>query len=123
MNKFLLVSAFLLSGWSLLSAQQITLSETTVDLGRIAFGNKAQTTIDIKNTGDKPLIINNVSSACDCVRPTWSKEAIAPGSTTKMTIEYTKSNIEGAFNQTVTISSNAISEGRKIFRIKGIIEK
>lgn len=39
-----------------------------------------------------------------------------------MTVEYTTTSKAGAFNKTVTISSNAVTEGRKIFRIKGVVE-
>lgn len=123
MYKFLLLSAFLLSGLTYSSAQQIQLSNATVDLGNISIGEKAMTTIDIKNIGDKPLLLNNVSSACDCLKITWSNSPIAAGNSATITVEYTKTAIEGAFNQSVIISSNAVDENRKIIRIKGFVQK
>ncbi len=123
MKKLLLASAFLVSGLTLLSAQEIELSESNVDLGNVSFGGKAITTVQIKNTGDKPLIISDAKASCGCTVPTWPKEPIAPGKSAAMTVEYKTTSKAGAFNKTVTISSNAVTEGRKIFRIKGIVDQ
>ncbi|MFV0304513.1 MAG: DUF1573 domain-containing protein [Moheibacter sp.] len=122
MKKLLLAGAFLVGGIGLLSAQEIEISESNVDLGNIAFGGKAVTTVQIKNTGDKPLIISDAKASCGCTVPKWPKEPIAPGKTADMTVEYTTTKKAGAFNKTVTINSNAVTEGRKIFRIKGIVD-
>jgi len=121
MKNLLMLGAFLAGGIGLLSAQEIELSESNVDLGNVEYGGKAVTTVDIKNTGDKPLIISNAKASCGCTVPTWPKEPIAPGKSAKMTVEYKTTTKSGAFNKTVTISSNAITEGRKIFRIKGVV--
>lgn len=121
MKKLLLTSAFLLSGIAFMSAQEIELSESNVDLGNIQFNGKAVTTVQIKNTGDKPLIISDAKASCGCTVPTWPKDPIAPGKSAPMTVEYTTTSRAGAFNKTVTVNSNAVTEGRKIFRIKGVV--
>lgn len=122
MKKLLLAGAFFVGGIALLSAQEIELSESNVDLGNIKFGGKAITTVKIKNTGDKPLIISDAKASCGCTVPKYPKDPIAPGKSAEMTVEYTTTTRAGAFNKTVTINSNAITEGRKIFRIKGEVE-
>lgn len=121
MKKLLLTSAFLLSGIAFMSAQEIELSESNVDLGNIQFNGKAVTTVQVKNTGDKPLIISDAKASCGCTVPTWPKDPIAPGKSAPMTVEYTTTSRAGAFNKTVTVNSNAVTEGRKIFRIKGVV--
>lgn len=121
MKKLLFIGAFAVAGFSFLNAQEIELSESTVDLGNIALGGKAITTVSIKNTGDKPLIISDAKASCGCTVPSWPKEPIAPGKSANMTVEYTTTSKAGAFNKTVTINSNAVTEGRKIFRIKGVV--
>lgn len=122
MKKLLLAGVFLLGGIALMSAQEIELSESNVDLGNIEFGGKAITTVQIKNTGDKPLIISDVKASCGCTVPEWPKAPIAPGNSADMTVEYTTTRKAGPFNRTLTINSNAQTEARKIFRIKGIVE-
>jgi len=123
MKNLMMIGAFLVGGIGLLSAQEIELSESNVDLGNIKFAGKAITTVQIKNTGDKPLIISDAKASCGCTVPTWPKEPIAPGKTADMTVEYKTTSKAGVFNKTVTISSNAVTEGRKIFRIKGVVEQ
>lgn len=121
MKKLLFIGAFAFVGLGFLSAQEIELSESTVDLGEVKFGGKAVATVLIKNTGDKPLIISEAKASCGCTVPKWPKDPIAPGKSAEMTVEYTTTSKAGAFNKTVTINSNAVTEGRKIFRIKGVV--
>lgn len=122
MKKLLFIGAFAFVGFSFLSAQEIELSESTVDLGNVKLGGKAIATVQVKNTGNKPLIISEAKASCGCTVPKYPKEPIAPGKSAEMTVEYTTTSKAGAFNKTVTISSNAVTEGRKIFRIKGVVE-
>lgn len=122
MKKLFLMGAFLVGGFGLLTAQEIEISESNVDLGNIKFGGKALATVQIKNTGDKPLIISEAKATCGCTVPKWPKDPIAPGKSAPMTVEYTTTSKAGAFNKTVTLSSNAVTEGRKIFRIKGVVD-
>ncbi|MET3732350.1 DUF1573 domain-containing protein [Moheibacter stercoris] len=121
MKKLFMIGAFLIGGFSLSLAQEIELSESNVDLGNIAYGGKAVTTIQVKNTGTKPLVISKADASCGCTVPKVPKDPIMPGKSADMTIEYTTTTKPGAFNKTVTINSNAITEGRKIFRIKGVV--
>lgn len=122
MKKLLLAGVFLLGGIALMSAQEIELSESNVDLGNIEFGGKAITTVQVKNTGDKPLILSDVKASCGCTVPEWPKAPIAPGSSADMTVQYTTTRKAGPFNRTLTINSNAQTEARKIFRIKGVVQ-
>ncbi len=122
MKNLFLMGAFLVGGIGLLTAQEIEISESNVDLGNIKFGGKAVATVQIKNTGDKPLIISEAKATCGCTVPKWPKDPIAPGKSAPMTVEYTTTSKAGAFNKTVTLSSNAVTEGRKIFRIKGVVD-
>lgn len=102
-----------------MNAQEIELSESNIDMGKINYAGKAVATIQVKNTGDKPLIISSANPSCGCTVPSYPKEPIAPGNSAPMTIEYTTTTKPGAFSKTVTINSNAITEGRKILRFKG----
>lgn len=121
MRKIILAGAFLFSGLTVLSAQEIELSESIVDFGQLEYGKKVETTIQIKNTGDKPLIIESAKGGCSCTVPAWPKTPIAPGKSADMTVSYSKITTPGKFTQAVTITSNALTEGRKVFRIKGEI--
>lgn len=72
MKKLLLTGLFFVGGLALLNAQEIEISESNVDLGSIEYGGKAVTTVQIKNTGDKPLIISDARASCGCTVPKLS---------------------------------------------------
>lgn len=122
MKKILTIGALMLGTFGFLNAQEIEISESNVDLGTIKYGGKAITTVLIKNTGDKDLVISKAEASCGCTVPKWPTAPIKPGDSAEMTVEYTTTKKVGPFNKTVTIVSNAITEGRKIFRIKGVVE-
>lgn len=122
MKKILTIGALMLGTFGFLNAQEIEISESNVDLGTIKYGGKAVTTVLIKNTGDKDLVISKAEASCGCTVPKWPTAPIKPGDSAEMTVEYTTTKKAGPFNKTVTVVSNAITEGRKIFRIKGVVE-
>lgn len=59
------------------------------------------------NTGDAPLVIQNVSASCGCTTPEWTKQPIAAGAKGVVTAIYDPKNRPGAFNKTLTVFSNA----------------
>lgn len=65
MKKIFLATAFFIGGIALMNAQEIEISESNVDLGNIKYGGKAVSTVQIKNTGDKPLIISDAKALVD----------------------------------------------------------
>lgn len=72
----------------------------------------------VTNTGDNPLIIQNVVASCGCTTPEWTKMPIPPAGKGKVTAIYDPANRPGAFNKTLTVSSNAKPE-TTVLTIKG----
>ena len=70
------------------------------------------------NTGTAPLILNNVQASCGCTTPEWTRKPIAPGTKGFIKVSYNPRNRPGAFNKSITVSSNA-SNQRVLLRIKG----
>ena len=71
------------------------------------------------NTGDAPLIINEVKTSCGCTVPRYSKAPILPGESGELEIKYNTKKL-GAFTKTITVKSNA-EGGNKILKIKGTV--
>jgi len=65
------------------------------------------TTFKFKNTGNAPLILNNVRASCGCTTPKWTRDPIAPNGSGEITVSYDPKNRPGAFNKSVTVGSNA----------------
>lgn len=80
MKKILTFSLLLLTANSLVQAQEMTFSETKVNLGTIEEKNgDISHDFWFMNTGDKPLVIKNIITGCGCTSAEWSEEAYKPG--------------------------------------------
>lgn len=56
-----------------------TFDKMTHEFGVVLWKHPATATFQIKNDGDKPLVISNVTTSCGCTVADWTKEPIAPG--------------------------------------------
>lgn len=96
--------------------------ETTVmDYGLIEHNSDGNREFVLTNTGNAPLIISNAKGSCGCTVPSWSRDPLAPGETTKIGVKYATNRI-GKFTKTITLTTNA-SEKTKILTIKGEVKK
>jgi len=93
------------------------------DFGSIPKETAVSTIFKIKNTGDKPLIINDAKASCGCTVPRKPEEPIMPGETGELEVTF-KSNPSQAgspMNKSVTITAN-IPGSQKVVTIKGQVE-
>ncbi|UCH13627.1 MAG: DUF1573 domain-containing protein [Bacteroidales bacterium] len=73
------------------------------------------------NTGNMPIIINNVKATCGCTTPEWTKEPVIPGQTGSIKVSFNPKGRPGPFSKSITISSNA--ERQKIvLKITGTVK-
>lgn len=94
--------------------------ETNIhDYGIVVQGGNGIYDFVFTNTGNAPLILNNVRSSCGCTIPEWPKEPIAPGETGLIKVKYNTNRI-GTINKSVTVYSNAPG-GPVVLRIKGTV--
>lgn len=83
--------------------------ETLQKLGDLSFQTPKTVVFQVKNTGNKPLILNEVQSSCGCVSVDFSTSPVAPGKTTDITAVY-DAKLMGTFYRELAIYSNASSE-------------
>ena len=102
-------------------AQTISFDKTTVEYGTVKFDSDGQRFVTVKNTGDKPLIINDVKAGCGCTTPKFSKEPILPGKTAQIQIGY-NTKLRGPFTKNIEVFSNDPKNERSVLYINGIIE-
>ncbi|RZN82236.1 MAG: DUF1573 domain-containing protein [Winogradskyella sp.] len=95
----------------------IAFESEIIDYGTVFQNENGEKIFKFKNTGDAPLIISKVKTSCGCTVPKYSKEAIAPGESGELTIQYDTKKL-GNFTKTITVMSNA-KDGNKILKIKG----
>ena len=90
------------------------------DFGTIEKEVPVSTIFKVKNTGNKPLILNDAKASCGCTVPRKPEEPIMPGETGELEVVFTsKKGQEGApFSKSVTVTAN-IPGSTKQVRIKG----
>lgn len=100
---------------------EITFEKEVHDYGTIEQYGDGSCEFTFKNTGTKPLIISRAKGSCGCTVPSWPKEPIAPGESSKITVKYDTKRV-GPINKSVTITSNATNAATKVIRIKGTVK-
>jgi hypothetical protein len=111
-----LVILSLTSAWSQPSMQ---LSATEHNFG--TFKEEAgKQTFDfiVTNTGNAPLVIQNIVASCGCTTPEWTKTPIPAGGKGKITAIYDPVNRPGQFNKTLSVYTNSKPE-IAVLSIKG----
>jgi hypothetical protein len=93
-------------------------SQTTLDFDRLIhdFGNvkpevENKTKFIVKNTGDKPLIIESVEASCGCTTPKKPEKPILPGKSDEIEVTF-KSNPGQSGDQSKTVTVIANTEER-----------
>ena len=89
----------------------ITFKTTEHNFGKFN-ENKEQTYVfKFKNTGDKPLVIEQAVASCGRTVPTYTQAPIAPGKSGEIKVVYNgKGKYAGEFKKLITIRSNASNE-------------
>lgn len=100
----------------------LEIKELNYDFGKIQEGNIASHDFIITNTGDQPLIINNVRASCGCTTPFWTKEPILPGKTGVVSAAYNSKNRPGMFKKSISVFTNAAEPVKTIY-IEGVVVK
>lgn len=121
MKKILfLASAFVLSLTVMAQPKAddvIKLNTEKHDFGKIKQNVPVIYFFEIKNTSDKPVVIENAWGSCGCTIPEVPKEPIMPGKTTKMKVQYSAASL-ATFDKDVYIKLAGI-EAPKVVKIKG----
>ena len=81
------------------------------NFGDILLGSGPVTcTFTLKNTGDKPAVIYNVTTTCGCTDVNWTKEPVRPGQSGKISVTY--SNDEGPypFDKSLTVYLSSVKK-------------
>ncbi|MDR9456528.1 MAG: DUF1573 domain-containing protein [Salegentibacter sp.] len=120
MKKLIAIAVFVLAGVGVATAQNTAKMEfktETIDYGEIKKGSDGVRVFEFTNTGNAPLVIENVTSSCGCTIPKKPEEAIMPGETGEIEVKYDTKRV-GPIRKTVTVYSNS-DVPTKALKIKG----
>lgn len=109
-NRILALFAFTFVGAVMALAQpRISSNKETHNFGQIEWKRPVTVEYTITNTGDKPLVLTNVTTSCACSVASWTKTPIAPGAKGTITASFDAKAL-GRFEKTIGIYSNAQPE-------------
>lgn len=92
----------------------------THDFGTIPYNKPASYEFSFSNTGDEPIIIQEVAPSCGCSVADFSKTPVKPGDSGKIKVTY-NSATKGPFTKSFVIKSNTKTP-IKTLTIKGNVE-
>lgn len=100
----------------------IKFEKSTHDFGHIKEEN-GPVSYEFKfvNDGKSPLVVQNVRPSCGCTTPDWTREPILPGKTGYIKAVFNPLHRPGAFNKSLTITTNANPAITRVY-IKGVVE-
>ena len=93
----------------------------THDFGEVPEGPLAEYDFEFKNTGKKPIVINDAHGSCGCTVPTWPHEPILPKQKAVIHVAYTTNGRPGPIMKEVTINSNA-KQQPMVLHIRGTVK-
>lgn len=99
----------------------MTFEEETIDYGVIEKGADGLRIFKFTNTGDAPLVIEDVKSTCGCTVPKKPSGPVAPGESSTIEVKYDTKRV-GPIRKTISVYSNA-SEPIKSLKIKGTVKE
>lgn len=90
-------------GWA---QPKATFDKKAHEFGVVLWKHPATATFTIKNDGDKPLVISNVTTSCGCTVADWTKAPIAPGATGTVSSTFDAKAL-GRFQKSIGVYCNA----------------
>ncbi len=105
---------------------QLEFENSRHDYGTIYLDDMPDTKMAIKfsNTGDEPLVLNNVRACCGTRVTQWPREPIAPGEEGTINIEFRLAPRPQRISRTVTVNYNNTERPTQTFRITGqVVER
>lgn len=103
------------------AAPRIATDKPLFDFGSIPQGKKLTHTFVIRNTGDAPLTIEQVTTSCGCTAAASSQRTLPPGGTSEIKATFDSTNFRGNVHKTVQVRSNDPKTPLYVLNLQGTI--
>lgn len=104
----------------IINTAEVEFERLYFDFGEVKIGEVKEQTLTFTNIGNRPLIIDDAISSCDCTEVTWTKSPVMPGQTGTITAIYTGKDL-GMISKRITVFSNA-SNDKIVLQLKGDVK-
>lgn len=90
-----------------------------VDLGAIPLGESREVRVEAVNRSDKPLVVLDAYTSCQCTRVVWDRKPVPPGGKSGFDVRFTAEQ-PGTFFKKIAVRHSA---GAKVvtFAIQGVV--
>lgn len=100
----------------------VKIPQNTHQFDTLKEGPAYKDTFLLINSGDAPLLINRVKTACRCLTPDWPQSAIKPGDTAKVKVTFFSDNRPGAFFKSIQVYTNISNAPLKMLYVDGYVK-
>lgn len=100
------ISTLLFVILSAVAQPRLSSNKETHNFGQIEWKRPVTVEYTITNTGNKPLVMSNITTSCACAVAEWTKTPIAPGAKGSVKVTFDAKAL-GRFDKSVGIYSNA----------------
>lgn len=124
MKKLLTLIAVTLISLAASAQAEIKFDKTTHNFGTFAETQPQTVTFSFTNTGDKPLIVQQVFTSCGCTVAEYTKTEVKPGEKGTVTATYNgKGQTLGTVRKVVTVRSNASNSIVRLYIEGNMVKK
>ena len=98
----------------------VELPEAEKDFGTIPLNEKREHVFKLVNTGNKPLVVYDVTTSCGCTKAEYGKEPVRPGDTLDLKVIYNAED-KGLFRKSLRVYCN-VEESPLKLTVVGTVE-
>jgi len=99
------------------------IDSTFQDLGNVKEGPEVGITFKFKNTGNKNLIIQNVTASCGCTVVEKPQQPFQPGETGTIKAKFTTEGHTGTNNKSIYVIANTKGTTSQELKFRIVVEK
>lgn len=122
MRKTGLLFAIVLLALSCSGNPQLTIEDQKYEAGNLLPKSKIEVWFILNNTGDAPLVIENIRSMCDCITIETAPDTIVPGSSDSIMVEYIAPEDSGKDESSLMVRTNTDPKNTKLTIVANVIE-
>ena len=95
----------------------VSIPSTEISMGDFPWQEEQTAVFTLKNTGDKPLVIQDAVTSCGCLHVSFTQQPVLPGDEAEVHATY-KADNPGYFSKSITVYTNAGDAPMKL-RVRG----
>ncbi len=122
MRKTELLIAIVLLALSCSGNPQLTVESETYTAGTLMPKAKIEVWFVLKNTGDAPLVIENIRSMCDCITIQAAPDTIAVDTGDSIMVEYIAPEEPGRDESSIMVRTNTEPKNTKLTIVSNVLE-